>query len=120
MARGGKREGAGRKPGKAAVTKAAAALVSANAATRELIPHIEEEVMRLTPIDVMYLAMRVAVQEGDLKQAAYFATNVAPYTHSKMPTYNVTSKDDAEVSTLTLEELEAIIAQRGIIDARFE
>lgn len=70
MARGGKREGAGRKPG--AITQK----------TREIAE--KAAVAGITPLDVMLEAMRGAYDAGDLKEAASFAKDAAPYVHAKL------------------------------------
>jgi hypothetical protein len=70
MTRGGKREGAGRKPG--AVTQK----------TRE----VAEKALQggITPLEVMLEAMNSARDAGDLKTAASFARDAAPYIHAKL------------------------------------
>ena len=70
MARGGAREGAGRKPG--AVTRK----------TREIAEKAHEE--GITPLEVMLTAMRNAYDAGELKEAAMFAKDAAPYVHAKL------------------------------------
>ena len=120
MARGGRREGAGRKAGHALVSKAQARLLAADNATRQLIPDIAEEIARLTPLDVMMIAMRDAAQAGDWKAAHRFAESAAPYVQPKLATVNVSNSIEVNARELTTEELQAAIAKLGIIDASFE
>lgn len=70
MALGGKREGAGRKPG------------TANLKTREIANKALQE--GITPLEVMLAAMRKAYDAGDMKEAATFAKDAAPYVHPRL------------------------------------
>jgi hypothetical protein len=72
---GGRRAGAGRKPGVA--NKRTRAIVAAAAA---------EGVM---PLEVMLQAMRAAHAAGDLAAAAAFAKDAAPYLHPKLASVEV-------------------------------
>jgi hypothetical protein len=68
--RGGKRPGAGRKPG------------TANVKTREIADKAAAE--GITPLEVMLKAMRSFHDAGDLEKAAHFAKDAAPYVHAKL------------------------------------
>ncbi len=70
MALGGKREGAGRKPG------------TANLKTREIANKALQE--GITPLEVMLAAMRKAYDAEDMKEAATFAKDAAPYVHPRL------------------------------------
>lgn len=70
MGHGGRREGAGRKPG--AVTSK----------TREIAEKAIKE--GVTPLEVMLSAMRQAYEGGDMKEAATFAKDAAPYVHPRL------------------------------------
>lgn len=67
---GGKRKGAGRKPG--SVTKK----------TRETAEKALQD--GITPLEVMLEAMNSARNAGDLQKAASFARDAAPYMHAKL------------------------------------
>lgn len=71
MARGGKRPGAGRKPG--AVTKLTRKFADAAAASGDVLP-----------LDVMLTAMREHYAAGRLDEAAKVAEKAAPYMHAKL------------------------------------
>lgn len=70
MARGGKREGAGRRPG------------TANRKTREIADKAIED--GITPLEVMLNAMRSAHATGDVDRAVSVAKDVAPYIHPRL------------------------------------
>lgn len=70
MALGGKREGAGRKPG------------TANVKTREIANKALEE--GISPLEVMLSAMRKAYDSADYKEAATYAKDAAPYVHPRL------------------------------------
>ena len=70
MPHGGKRNGAGRKPG------------SATEKTREVADRVAKE--GLTPLEVMIEAMRHYQAKGDLDRAASIAKDCAPYIHPKL------------------------------------
>lgn len=73
MPRGGKREGAGRKPGS----------VSAATARRK---EIADKAMAdgVTPLEVMLTSMRKAWDDGDVPMAVSIAKDAAPYIHPKL------------------------------------
>lgn len=71
---GGKRPGAGRKPGvgqNLSTTK-----------TREIANKAFAE--GITPLEVMLGAMREAYERRDMKEAATFAKDAAPYVHPRL------------------------------------
>ena len=70
MALGGKREGAGRKLG------------STTKKTREIAEKALEQ--GITPLEVMLGAMREAYERADMKEAATFAKDAAPYVHPRL------------------------------------
>lgn len=86
--RGGKREGAGRKPG--TVNKKARAM-----AERVL------ESGGLTPLEVMIKAMVAADALGDTRDAAYYAQMAAPYMHAKLSSVTADTKITGGLTLLT-------------------
>jgi hypothetical protein len=70
MAHGGKRKGAGRKPG------------VRNKKTKKVLERIEAE--GITPLDCMLKAMRERASLGDWTGAADIAKMAAPYVHPKL------------------------------------
>lgn len=73
MARGGNRPGAGRRAG----TK--------TAKTKRRIEFAEEAAKNgVTPLEVMLSAMRQAYQAKNMKEAAGFAKDAAPYVHPRL------------------------------------
>ena len=81
MARGGSRPGAGRPKG--SLTKR----------TREIAERALSE--GITPLDVMLMAMRHAVDAGDLAAAHAFAKDAAPYMHARPAAVECTGKASA-------------------------
>lgn len=88
MARGGKREGAGRKPGQK----------SAKTIEREQLS-AEALAEGLTPLQVMLDAMREAFEEGDKRTAAMFAKDAAPYIHPKLANINHGGQENNPIKT---------------------
>jgi hypothetical protein len=82
--RGGKREGAGRKPG------------SATKKTREIADRAATE--GVMPLEVMLNAMRTLYSEGDLLGAASVARYAAPYCHARLSTIEHTGKAGNELT----------------------
>ncbi len=81
---GGKRKGAGRKPGaknKATIARELLANAAIEAVMAKLAPADTEA---LTPLEVMTIAMRVQMQAGDLMAAVSVAERLAPYLHPKV------------------------------------
>jgi hypothetical protein len=83
---GGRRPGAGRKPG--AVTKK----------TREIAERAVQA--GITPLEVMLEAMNSFREAGDLEKAAGFAKDAAPYMHAKLSSVEM----NAKVQTKSLDE----------------
>lgn len=73
MARGGKRPGAGRKAGQ-----------QTEATKRRLAYSAEAASAGVMPLEVMLSAMRQAYDAGDMKEAATFAKDAAPYLHPRL------------------------------------
>jgi hypothetical protein len=72
MARGGKRPGAGRKPG--SVNKRLSVLPS------------KVNILGMSPIDLMKTAAEKLADKGDWAAVAMIGARLAPYVHPKMPT----------------------------------
>ncbi len=102
--RGGRARGT---PNKATVDREAALAAAHRRATDGMT---EAERASLSPLDVMLLAMRIAVQEGDWRLATSVAAAAAPYVHPKLAATSVTLEppDDAK---LTDEQVEAELAE---------
>ena len=83
MARGGKREGAGRKKG--AQTKL----------TQEIAAKASAE--GISPLEVMLGAMRNAWENQDKDGAARFAKDAAPYVHPRLAAVEHTGKDGKDL-----------------------
>ena len=89
MARGGKREGAGRKPG------------SANVRTRETAERAAQE--GITPLEVLLGAMREAWEENDKAKASGFAKEAAPYVHPRLQAVAHSGKIETDPLVVFLE-----------------
>jgi hypothetical protein len=103
---GGRRPGAGRKPG------------GRNERTREIADRLNLE--GLSPLEVMVEAMRRHVTANDWDAAAAIAKDAAPYMHPRLATVNVGNKDDepfrvehANARHLLLEKLGRLAARKG-------
>jgi len=83
MARGGKREGAGRKPG------------SANRKTREIAEKAIND--GLTPLEVMLTAMRKHAEAEMWDEAASVAKDAAPYIHPRLAAVEHKGPDDGPI-----------------------
>jgi hypothetical protein len=101
MARGGKREGAG-KP------KGATAKRTQEAVEKALA-------IGITPLEVMLMAMKDALDKGELKEASNFAKDAAPYCHAKLASTEVKATVDATISKATKEQKDAAVAALGVI-----
>lgn len=86
MARGGKRAGAGRKPG------------AATAKTREIADKAASE--GVTPLEVMLGAMRELWDNGNKLDAASIAKDAAPYMHPRLS--NVDLKAEHDLTTFVI------------------
>jgi hypothetical protein len=82
MARGGKRPGAGRKPG--SLTKKTRDIAEAAAAAGE------------TPLEFLLRIMRDETQEPDVRRA--MAVAAAPYCHSRLASTQVTGSVDSAIT----------------------
>ena len=80
MARGGARQGAGRKQG------------AATRRTRAIADQAAEH--GVLPLDVMLEAMRTHHAAGDLDKAAVFAKDAAPYLHARLQSVDLGNKND--------------------------
>lgn len=78
MARGGKRDGAGRKPGQP------------NKKTQEQIEAVKAE--GITPLDYMLRILRDEEQEPSVRLDA--ANKAAPYVHAKLSSIELGGKED--------------------------
>lgn len=97
MARGGKRMGAGRKPG--ASTKRTRAI--ADKASAE----------GLTPLEVMLMAMNECVKKKDLACAASFAKDAAPYMHARLAAVAHTGPKGGPVQIADITRLKGMTEQ---------
>jgi hypothetical protein len=69
-----------------------------------------EDIMALSPRDVMLLAMRTALKAGWIFKAADIADTVAPYIHSKLTsvTTDTANVDESRTDDELLDELSEI------------
>jgi hypothetical protein len=95
MSRGGRRTGAGRKPG------------SVTQKTREIAEQASAN--GITPLEVILSVMRGAWAAGEWALAASYAKDAAPYCHPRLAAINRSDKVVREVTSMTDEELEDII-----------
>jgi hypothetical protein len=89
--RGGKREGAGRKPG----SKTRRTRAVAEAAAREGI----------TPLEVMLKAMRAHLNGRRLDQAAAVAKDAAPYMHPRLGSVQHSGPNGGPIVTVDVSKL---------------
>ena len=94
--RGGRRPGAGRKPG------------SATRKTREIAERAAAE--GITPLEVMLEDMRAKYAAGDLEAAADRARDCAPYMHPRLSSISADHRRITSIRQLTDDELLAIVA----------
>lgn len=83
--RGGRRPGAGRKPG------------SATKKTREVADRAAAS--GITPLEVMLEAMESFRNAGDLEKAASFAKDAAPYLHPRLAAVQHAGKDGGPIES---------------------
>lgn len=97
---GGKRSGAGRKPG------------SVTRKTRETAEKAHAE--GITPLEVMLSAMRKAYEEDRLDAAFGYAKDAAPYMHAKLANVQaeVSGKDGGPLQTVTEFVLAPFVAEK--------
>jgi hypothetical protein len=92
VARGGKRAGAGRKPG------------AATAKTREIADKAAEE--GVTPLEVMLGAMRELWDNGNKQDAAQIAKDAAPYMHPRLSNIDLKAEHDVTNHVLSGEPID--------------
>ena len=92
MSHGGKRPGAGRKPG------------AANKKTRLVADRAAAE--GITPLEVMLVAMREAYAAGHIAAAAAFAKDAAPYMHPKLAAIAPEPPIDTDLDLTRLSDAE--------------
>jgi hypothetical protein len=92
VARGGKRQGAGRKRG--ALSKK----------TQEIAAKASAE--GITPLEVMVGAMREAWERNDREAAARYAKDAAPYMHPRLAAVEHTGKDGKDLIPETVTPFE--------------
>jgi hypothetical protein len=95
MARGGTRPGAGRKKGTGKEQTITA--VRKSVAERVIMGDI-------TPLEVMIKAMRAADQEGDARNAAFYANMAAPYVHPKLSSVNANLSGEVKATLQVVSE----------------
>jgi hypothetical protein len=81
---GGRRPGAGRPPGRRNKATVARELLASQAIAEVMAKLGPADAERLTPLEVMTIAMRVQMQAGDLMAAVSVAERLAPYCHPKV------------------------------------
>jgi hypothetical protein len=97
MARGGPRQGAGRKPGSG---KGEKTITKVRKALAERIVTDGD----LTPLQVMIDAMREAHGEGRAKDAAYYANMAAPYVHPRLSNVNANHSGEVKATVMVVSE----------------
>lgn len=120
MAKGGRREGAGRKPGSQAVKTIAAAranLEMVQSSTTKWLPDIPEELQNITPMEIMFRASLQALMAGDMDAAHRYSRDLAPYVHGRLSNITVRTEEDAKAVELSMEEIDARLARLNIIEA---
>jgi hypothetical protein len=96
---GGKRAGAGRRPG------------GANTRTREIADKAAKA--GITPLEIMLEAMRSSYDKGELAEAAKHAAVAAPYVHARLTDNKNTTRVIRSLEDLTNDEIDALAADRG-------
>lgn len=120
MAKGGRREGAGRKPGSKAVKTIAAARANLEMvldSTTKWLPDLPEEMRNITPMEIMHRASVKAYMEGDMETAHRCARDLAPYVHGRLSNITVRTEEDAKAVELSMEEIDVRLARLNIIEA---
>ena len=112
MARGGARAGSGRKPGMVGDSRIhqVRKQIQTVAARTNLIPHVDEAIAALTPLEVMQIGMGMSIQDGDWRSAVAIADKMAPYMHTRLAAVEVTHDIRESPREYTLEELERKLA----------
>ena len=79
------------------------------AAEREVTSKLSEAALRaMTPVDVMYMAMRAAVRAGDTAKALAAAVQLAPYCHARLSSMVMEATIKRSIKDFSTEELEAL------------
>jgi hypothetical protein len=91
VARGGKRDGAGRKPG------------STTTRTREIADRAAAE--GVTPLEVMLEAMRTHYEAKRFDDAAAVAKDAAPYMHPRLAAIEHGGKDGQPIAVAVVERI---------------
>jgi hypothetical protein len=81
---GGPGRGGGRRKGSRNKSLIARELATKNAIDDTLSRLTEEEIQRLTPLEIMVLAMHLLLSQGNLMGAVSVAKEAAPYVHPKV------------------------------------
>ena len=97
MARGGKREGSGRKKG------------TLNKRSQELVAKVSAT--GLQPIEVMLITMRKHADAKNWDEAAKVAAMAAPYIHPRLASANVTMDDKRTLAERSAADLERELEQ---------
>jgi hypothetical protein len=97
MARGGARQGAGRKKG----TGKEKTITAVRKAVAERV--IQGD---LTPLEVMIKAMRAADAEGDGRSAAFYANMAAPYVHPRLSSVSATAQVQGSMQIKIVSEFD--------------
>lgn len=95
MAKGGKREGAGRKPGVKSQKTVQREALAASALAQGI-----------TPLEVMLEAMREAHQAGQKREAASIAKDAAPYVHPRLSNVDMNAKVEGGIKVSLVNEFE--------------
>jgi hypothetical protein len=82
--RGGARANSGRPKGSRNKALVAREIATKNAIDATLARLTEEEIQRLTPLEIMVLAMHLLLQSGNLMNAVSVAALAAPFMHPKL------------------------------------
>lgn len=97
MAKGGARIGAGRKPGSVTQkTRDIAAKATANG---------------ITPLEVMLAAMRAAQDDGNAREAAFYANMAAPYMHARLSSVNATTHTHGTMQLKIVTEFDDLVGE---------
>ncbi|MGV2071659.1 hypothetical protein ACQZ4Z_12975 [Agrobacterium vitis] len=99
MTRGGKRNGAGRPKGAAALK------------TKEIADRASAE--GVTPLEVMLMAMRVHYDKGELAVAAAFAKDAAPYMHPKLQAVEFSGNQEKPLTVVSRIERQIVNAKNA-------
>ena len=110
MPRGGKRPGAGRKPG-INRTEEARAVVAKHA--REMATDVPPHIARTSPLDVMLRAMTLRAAADDWAGAALHAAAAARYCHPTLSAIEHSGAIGTDPDALSDADLAAIAAGSG-------